>query len=84
MNVLPPAGLVDWLLTPRNLLSGLGMLIGVSIVLLAIAGLLKARPVAPAAAQGTSARRRRQFDEMASRWQLLLLGATGCFVATDA
>lgn len=77
MNVLPPAGLVDWLLSPGNLLSALGMLIGASIVLLAIASLLRTRRAALAGAPDRSARRRRQLDDMASSWQLLLLGATG-------
>lgn len=78
MNVLLPAELVEWLLSGRNLLSLLGMLIGFSIVLLAIAGLVKKRQAALASASpAASARRRRQIDDMASRWQLLLLGATG-------
>lgn len=78
MNVLPPAGLVDWLLTPGNLLYSLGMLIGGSIVLLAVVGLFRNRQAALASSSpGMSARRRRQLGDMASRWQLLLLGATG-------
>ncbi len=77
MNVLLPPSVVDWLLSGKNLLSLLGMLIGVSIVMLAIASLFRTRQASLATAPAVSARRRKQFDEMASRWQLLLLGATG-------
>ncbi len=76
MNVLPPQGLVDWLLSPRNLLSVVGVLIGVSIVLIAMSGLARARRAA-ALSDAPAQRRRKQFDDMASRWQLLLLGSTG-------
>ncbi len=76
MNVLPPQGLVNWLLTPVNLLSAVGVLIGVSILLLAFASLVRSRR---AAWQGASAplRHRKQLDDLASRWQLILLGTTG-------
>ncbi len=78
MNVLPPPDLVDWLLSGRNLLSLLGMLIGFSIVLIAAAGMVRKRQAALASSSpAASARRRRQFEDMASGWQLLLLGATG-------
>jgi hypothetical protein len=76
MNVLPPHGVVEWLLTGGNMLSVVGVLVGLSIILLSASSLIRARNAAPATATG-SERRRKQMESLASRWQLILLGTTG-------
>ena len=79
MNVLPPQALVDWLLSPGNLISVLGVLIGSSVAMFAVLGFVRARRSAVIAAPSAAAaaRRKRQIYVVASKWQLLLLGATG-------
>ena len=75
MNVLPPRGLVDWVLTPGNLITIVAILIGAVLVMMAVRGLMRRQPVEATTAR--SVRHKKKLDEMASRWQLLLLGATG-------
>ena len=74
MNVLIPHGVVDWVLS-LNLLSVVGVLVGVGIVLFALAGMMRR----PAGGEGRRVSRdgKRIAGELAARWQLLLLGATG-------
>jgi hypothetical protein len=77
MNVLPPTGLVEWLLSSRNLLSLVGILVGTAIVMMALAQLTRARRNDPSAATGRPLRQKALFDRMAAEWQLFLLGITG-------
>ena len=74
MNVLIPHGLVDWLLS-LNLLSVVGVLVGVGIVLFALAGVMR-RPVV-SEARKSSFDGKRFVGSMAEQWQLILLGSTG-------
>ena len=75
MNVLPPKSVVEWVLTPGNVWTIAGLLLAATIIMFAIRGLMRPRP-AEAVAAGAG-RHKKKLDDMASRWQLLLLGATG-------
>ena len=78
MNVLPPPGFVDWLLSPSNLLIAARLLIGVvDHAVSPSAGCSEASRAEPSATPPAAARNKKRLDDMASRWQLLLLGATG-------
>ncbi len=76
MNVLPPQGMVDWVLDlARNPLSTMLLVIAFAIVMFGLAGLIRSRRAAWQTA-AAPLRHRRMLDDLASRWQLILLGTT--------
>ncbi len=75
MNVLPPRGLVEWLLSPANLLTLAAVLTGAYIAMRAFRKLVRDGIAEPS--QANQARNKKRFDDAASQWQLLLLGTTG-------
>jgi len=83
MNVLPPHALVEWLLSPSNLLTAVGVLVGGTIMLLALRGARRLIWAPAAAASGYGSRRSRLLAELGSRWQLVLLG-TAAFLLSLA